>query len=378
MKTESLPFFALLLTMVPTIGRAEIPLLENGAAKIQIVADTRETTPADAEILQDAASWLAKSLQRASGAEFNIAEALGKPPALVIARTDLWPKFAQQAGLKSKKYDAYAIATLPKENRIYVLGNSAGAARFGVADLLRRWGFRWFAPSPKWHTAPTLKNLTLDLNITESPQLIDRRIWYAYGMSGDDLKPLLVDYQRWATANRLTLRGLARTGHSYGNIIGRNKEAFDANPNLSAMKEDGTRDTTRVPNARKFCVSNPELIDLVAEDRRKLLETNRKANPAAFMVSIDPSDGQGTCHCENCKKLGTTTDRVIHLANETAKRLRADDPTAWVGCMLIPVIGFHLLLMSSQMYMSRSRLGSTGPNIRCPSWWIFGRRKSAR
>ncbi|MEM7012168.1 MAG: DUF4838 domain-containing protein, partial [Verrucomicrobiota bacterium] len=132
-------------------------------------------------------------------------------------------------------------------------------------------------------------------------------------------------------ANRLTLRGLTRTGHSYGNIIGRNQEAFANNPDLSAMLEDGTRDQTSVPNARKFCVSNPDLIDLVAKDRQQLLEESRRANPAAFMVSVDPSDGQGTCHCEDCKAIGTTTDRVMHLANETAKRLRADDPTAWVG-----------------------------------------------
>lgn len=319
------------LLVVSTVCRAEVPLLENGNARIHIVADVRGTTPAGAEVLQDAADWLAASLNRASGATFVVADEPGEARSLIIARVDEWPDVAQAAGLTTQKYDDYAIATRSDERRIYVLGNSEEAARFGVADLLRRWGFRWFAPSKKWHVAPQLKDLAVDLNIAESPQLIERRIWYAYGMSGDDLKPLLVDYHRWAAANRLTLRGLTRTGHSYGNIIGRNKEAFASNPELSAMKEDGTRDTTSVPNARKFCFSNPDLIELVAKDRRQLLETNRRANPAAFMVSVDPSDGQGTCHCENCQALGTTTDRVMHLANETARRLRADDARAWVG-----------------------------------------------
>ncbi len=49
------------------------------------------------------------------------------------------------------------------------------------------------------------------------------------------------------------------------------------------------------------------------------------------MVSMDPSDGQGTCHCESCKKLGTTTDRVFHLANAVARQLNRDDPRGWVG-----------------------------------------------
>jgi len=70
---------------------------------------------------------------------------------------------------------------------------------------------------------------------------------------------------------------------------------------------------------------------LVTEDRRKLLAEMRRANPAAFMVSVDPSDGEGTCACDQCAKLGTTTDRVFHLANEVAKGLRQTDKSAWVG-----------------------------------------------
>lgn len=320
-----------LIVLSTTTVRADVPLLDNGKASLQIVADVRGTTPAGAEVVKDAAAWLTASLKRASGADFIVASETGDQPSLVIARKDVWPDVAREAGLTSQKYDDYAIVTRTDERRVYVLGNSEEAARFGVADLLRRWGFRWFAPSKQWHVTPRLKDLAINLNAVESPQLIERRIWYAYGMSGDDLRPLMNDYQRWAIANRLTQRGLTRTGHSYGHIIGRNKESFAENPELSAMKEDGTRDMTSVPNARKFCFSNPKLIDLVCTDRRKLLELDRKANPAAFMVSVDPSDGQGTCHCESCKQLGTTTDRVFHLANQVAKRLRANDPHAWAG-----------------------------------------------
>ena len=314
-----------------TVVRADVLLLEQGKARAEIVADVRGLTPTGAQVVKDAADWLAESLDRASGVAFTIVDEPSDKPSLVVSRADVWPEIARAAGLVAGKYDDYAIVTRSAERRVYVLGNSEESARFGIADLLRRWGFRWFAPSKKWHVTPRLRDLAVDLTVVESPQLIERRIWYAYGMSGDDLRPRLLDYQRWAAANRLTLRGLTRTGHSYGNIIGRNTKAFANNPQLSAMQEDGSRDQTSVPNARKFCFSNPDLIDLVAQDRRQLLEINRRANPAAFMVSVDPSDGQGTCHCEKCKALGTTTDRVMHLANETAKRLRAQDPRAWVG-----------------------------------------------
>ena len=317
------------LLLLPSILCAGVPILKNGQPQVQVVPDLRNTTPAGAGILKDAANWLVASLHQASGAEFTTGDKPGKAPAILISRAENWPAVTDILGLDD--YNGYTIVTRSEEQRVYILGNSEEAARYGVADLLRRWGFRWFAPSPKWHIAPKLKNLEIDLNIAESPHLFERRIWYAYGMSGNDLKPLMLNYQRWANANRLTLRGLARTGHSYGSIVGRNKEAFANNPELSAMRKDGTRDTTSVPNARKFCFSNPDLIELVAQDRWKLLETNRNAIPDSFMVSVDPSDGEGTCYCDKCAELGTTTDRVFHLVNETAKRLRKKDPKAWVG-----------------------------------------------
>ena len=320
-----------LLAFIHMTLSAEVRLLKNGQAAIQVVADVRETTTAETVTIKEAADWLAQSLGQASGAKFEISSETGGKPSLVIGLKKAWPEVARAVSFETDKYDAYAIVTQSRKKLIHVLGNSDEAVRHGVADLLRRWGFRWFAPSSKWHVKPHLKNLSFNRSFVESPQLIERRIWYAYGMSGEDLKPLMQDYQRWAAANRLTLRGLTRTGHSYGNVIGRNKEAFANNPELSAMKGDGTRDLQSVPNARKFCFSNPDLIELVAEDRMKLLDEARRANPASFMVSVDPSDGQGTCHCANCKKLGTTTDRVLHLANETARRLRSKDPKAWVG-----------------------------------------------
>ncbi len=322
---------AILVTLPAIASAAGVEVLRDGQAALRIVSDVRGSTPAGAAVLRDTATWLAESLQRAAGATLMVGEEIDDTALLLIGRVEQWPEVARKAGLKTGNYDDYVIATRADERRIYVLGNSEESARFGVADLLRRWGFRFFVPSPKWHITPKLKNLVVDLTVAEMPQLMERRIWYAYGMSGQDLKPLLLDYERWAAANRLTLRGLTRTGHSYGNIIGRNQEAFAKHPTLSAMKEDGTRDQTSVPNARKFCFSNPRLIELVARDRQQLLAENRRSNPASFMVSVDPSDGQGTCHCETCQALGTTTDRVMHLANETARRLRASDPRAWVG-----------------------------------------------
>lgn len=329
-RTTGLLCFALGMLFCGQANAADkLVLLKNGQPAATIVVDPRGAVGEGPAILTDAGNWLAESLQAASGAKLSMAASPGDGPALIIARADAWPEVAAEIGFKPTGYSAYAIVTKP--NRVLVLGEGEAAARDGVASLLRRWGFRWFAPSPKWHIAPRLTDLTVDLNVIETPALIDRRIWYAYGMSGEDLKPLMDHYARWAIANRLSLKSPIRTGHSYGNIIQRNTAAFDMDPGLSAQLTDGTRDTKRHYNARKFCYSNPDLIRLVTEDRWKLLTEERTANPAAYMVSVDPSDGEGTCDCPDCRALGTTTDRVFHLANAVARGLRAKDPQAWVG-----------------------------------------------
>ena len=309
--------------------KAEVTIVKEGKPVAEIIVDLRGVEGEGAATLYDSATWLAECIKQTSGAELTVGEKLGDSPSIVLARADAWPELSQQAKLKPNTYDAYCIRTT--KDHVYVLGHSEAATRHGVADLLRRWGWRWFAPSPRWHVVPQSATLSIDLNVTESPTLIDRRAWYAYGMSGEDLAPLMKNYTRWAIANRLSVRSLMRTGHSYGHIVGRNKEAFAAHPEYYALLPSGKRDFERAVNARKFCFSNPGLIELVANDRLLLLEADQRANPASFMVSMDPSDGEGTCHCENCQKLGTDTDRVFHLVNAVAKHLVKTHPEAWVG-----------------------------------------------
>ena len=324
-----LRFVLAAVVLVAATARAEFVAISDNQPVADVVVDTRGASGDGPEVLRDAGEWLVDSLKRASGTELQVIDKPHDGPAIVIARADAWPGVAATGRLKGRGYNSYCIITEPK--RVYVLGNSEAAARYGIAHLLRHLGFRWFAPSPRWHIVPRLKSVAFDVNAIESPELVDRRIWYAYGMGDKDLKPLLANYNRWAIANRLSVGSLMQTGHSYGNIIGRNREEFAQHPEYFALLADGQRDNQRAINARKLCCSDPGLIELVTRDRLRLLEEKRRVNPAAFMVSVDPSDGEGTCHCEDCRKIGTTTDRVIHLANHVARGLKAKHPDAWVG-----------------------------------------------
>src|SRR5690606_2587759 len=150
--------------------------IDEGQPAARIVIDTRGSAGEGPEVLVDAGRWLADSLKAASGAVFRIDRHAGDEPAVVIARADAWPEVARQAGYEPEDTTSYAIITQP--NRVYILGACEDAARHGVADLLYRWGFRWFAPSPKWHIIPEIRDLTVSLNTIETPALRDRRVWY--------------------------------------------------------------------------------------------------------------------------------------------------------------------------------------------------------
>ncbi len=319
-------FVALSLFAIHNTCEARFTLVKNGQALCQIAVDQQGVTGDGTAVMHDAGQWLAKCIEKSSGAKIEIVDQPGDSPCVIIARADAYPEIAAEASFKSKAYDAFCIRS--EDERLYLLGNSEVAARHGVAALLRHLGFRWYAPSPHWHIVPSSENIAIDLNLVGEPKLVHRGIWYAY--AGGD-KELMENYRRWGVANRLSVKSVIRTGHSYGNIIGRNKEVFEQHPEYFALLADGSRDNRRSINARKFCFSNQGLIDLVVQDRIQLLEEYRRANPAAYMVSVDPSDGEGTCHCDDCAKIGTTTDRVMHLANHVARGLRAKYPDAWAG-----------------------------------------------
>lgn len=316
------------LSIAPT--RAEFVVVERGAPRAAVYVDDRFTAGTGKEHLLEAAAWLMEAVEQASGAKLTTVEALEEArPTIVLARTDAWPEVAEDAGFQSQAFDAYAVVA--QDKRLYLLGRSEAAVRHAVADLLGGWGFRFFAPSPVWHHVPRVDRLAVDGVRLEAPALLTRKIWYAYGHNGAKLDRLTENHRRWTIANRLSDVNLTQSGHAYGNIILRNEKTFAEHPEYYALLPDGTRDAKRPVAARKFCTSNPDLLELVATDRLKSLEEQRRTNPAAYMASVDPSDGEGTCHCEACAKLGTTTDRVLHLANYTARRLREKYSEAWVG-----------------------------------------------
>ena len=117
------------------------------------------------------------------------------------------------------------------------------------------------------------------------------------------------------------------------------------------MQPNGSRDQSKLgPERSRFCVSNPKLIEAIAKEKIKELDTGAKS------VAIGPNDGglATFCMCSNCKRLdppegrsitlmdatgakGRTyfnyvslTDRFVYFWNEIAKRVVLEYPDAWL------------------------------------------------
>ena len=320
--TAWIALYLLLLTN-PVHG---LTLVEGGKPRAAVVVDAGKVTAAQQTFQDETTRWLLEAIEQASGARLSLVEEKAEQAILLLTTAAAQPIVAKRLRLRGDHPDAYAIETTASQ--VTLVGANVYALRHAVAHLLRELGFRYYAPSPRWHIVPRRTDLRVELNLAAAPDIGTRKIWYAYGQPD---KNLSANYERWVMGNRLSGQALLNTGHSYGNIILRNAAEFAKHPEYYALTEAGARDHKKVPAASKFCTSNPGLLDLVAQDRIRLLGEMRKANPLAHMVSVDPSDGQGTCHCEQCKALGTPTDRVLHLANHVARKLREVYPDGWVG-----------------------------------------------
>lgn len=252
------------------------------------------------------AGVLGDYLEKISGAIFTIQN--GKPSKGIFLTVD------SQDTVPILKREDYTIKSA--NGSLSVSGASDPALEHAVWDLLHRLGHRQFFPGPTWEVIPHLNDISIDLNLSESPDYNYRRIWPGYGFWG-------YNEESWADWDRKNRTGGAfnlRTGHAYGRIIRAKQAVFNAHPEFHALV-NGQRHV--VPHA-KFCIGNPALRSTVVEYAMEYFEKD----PSAECVSMDPSDGGNWCECEPCLKIGPPSDRALLLANEVAAAVNRENGRA--------------------------------------------------
>ena len=229
---------------------------------------------------------------------------------------------------------------------VFIIGNSDLAVKHGTYIYLENLGYRWFFPHPAWRIIPEIKNYATAFEYLGEPSFKNRRIWYAYGTAS---KQCDEDYKKWAEFNRQGGSFEVHCGHAWGGIIRRNVKEFEAHPEFFALTKNGERATNVVFEARKFCVSNDQLINLCINDTLSLIEKEQgiaQTNTAKdgdkkvgesnkqvknIMISLEPTDGIGCCYCDKCRKIGGESEQVFYLANKVAAEVSKKYPGSMIG-----------------------------------------------
>lgn len=187
------------------------------------------------------------------------------------------------------KYE-YSIKTIGKKYVIF--SSTILAAQSGAFRLMRELGIYHFAPVEGWFVYPSsLKSVTVEKT---SPSFTNRNMFLTYGHG------FLSQTRGIHTKQFFSLNCMDQVngpvGHSWGNIINRNKQAFVDNPNLysdpsEADKAENNRNLNIVDDGGEDTEHHNALVELVKADRTNLLAEYRKIDPERNRVPLDPKDG---------------------------------------------------------------------------------------
>jgi hypothetical protein len=297
---------------------AEVRLANGGKAMLPVVISAKAS-----DGTRKVAAELADYLGKIGGARFEVQTGNGAT-GIVLGTLAEFPHPELDKALEIRnRFDgkeAYALRSEPK--RLLLLGNTDLGVSHAAFRLLERLGCRWFFPAKEWEIVPRRQELALDIDETDRPVLLSRRIWYGYAFFDRNLPRCREDYEAWARHNRMAGSLRPYTGHAWQSIMLTNKKTFDAHPEYYALVK-GQR------GGEQLCVSNPAVRELAT---RWALDHFRK-HPEADMVSMETSDGGGQCECEACRKLGSISDRAFGLANEVARAVAKEMPGKMVGML---------------------------------------------
>lgn len=310
MKTALFPFLCAAASPV-LLPAAPITLATDGTPCQPVVVSASASEP-----VKQHAKTLADQLGRIIGAKVEVKAGDGTRGIIVGLAAD-FPRLSREDALQSRAAtdrENYLLRSSP--DRLVVVGSTELAVRHAVWDLLYRLGYRQFFPGSHWEVVPRAKNLGIDVESIEKPAFHARRIWYGYGAWDHAKEP----YRDWCEKNRCVAGIELQSGHSYDGILSRNRKQFAAHPEYLGLVKGERRST-------KFCISNPGLRKLVADDAVAQFD----ADPARQSASIDPSDGVGWCECAGCAKLGSVSDRAVILANAVADAVTAKYPDKIIG-----------------------------------------------
>ena len=333
---------------------ADVALVEDGAAKCCIVV-ADDAHPA----LKFGAKEMAKYLGVATGAKVEVnASAAGLIPITV--------RLAKGAESGALKEDGFTIDATP--GGIEIIGANPRGALYGCYDILKKYaGMRWIMPGDDAEYC-VLRGKSVRVPLgrrTVNPYLSLRKtdadgeaswLWLARNnMSSDTATSRFTDKKSGrpsavsARLEELCVKGSACHGNSHIMLdmmtgwAGRETRArvdalFAEHPEyfplIGGKRIPIYSAGTEGPNP---CVSNPALLDLMAENLYNRIGVPHGAD---YCITIGNNDTPIWCECEKCRALdapelsgtkGQRSDRYWHAVTEIARRVWAKNPNLRLG-----------------------------------------------
>jgi hypothetical protein len=277
-------------------------------------------------------------------------------------------------GTPAQSPESFRIRTVRAKDGMALL--LTGADRVGtlyaVYGFLGHLGVRWFSPGLAGEVVPVQKDLeTPWLDLTDAPKFAIRGYWAEFFTSENEfVRPVgkkgTVDFFNWMARNRMNLwssgetgvppgemkkRGLhlSAGGHTFytlidpdapypyrhpkwGSTVDRPPDPYpvspdfrgdvngdgvlsysEAHPEWYGLGADGQRHFTRDPFGYNFCTSNK---DMRTEFMKNLVEKLSHGDwRYADYLDWWPEDADLWCVCDDCRALGSPTDRNLIMSD---------------------------------------------------------------
>ena len=286
------------------------------------------------DLVKDALWDFQFQLSKATGKDFKIdSKDSTHIPGIQIIKLDAAKNPSYDKRLDPNNDDAVLIQS-DGEHSLKIIAYTRQGLINGIYTYLDTLGFRWYHPGDKWAIIPKLKDIRLKCDNVYKPDFILRSFFGTWGTPRNKVvdKNFTVDkeWNLWGIRNRL---GGAYTlvGHAWGDVLAQWHDYLKGRPEEMALV-NGKRVSVDAPNA-KFCLSNDDFQKVFIFHMTRQLKKMMKDNPYAprYIVSVEPSDGEGDCECEACKKLGNPSTRAFFMANLVAKEFQKISPKAFVN-----------------------------------------------
>jgi hypothetical protein len=363
------------------IGAAIVCSFRLSAATIAIVKDGKsdyaiEIPPGATETEKLAASELQKYVKQMSGAELTIQDPKSESDKAILifqarqAIRDVNGKPEPPVMLAPVDADMYDIQV--KGDQIRLVGHGPRSVLYAAYAFLDSLGCRFLAPKYEHYQGsaelvPERNTISFDgREHSERPVLAYRKLYVEEGHSHNitNLKQMVewmpkvgynvlvvptnyqgsgkVKWDNWRVYLTPELKKRDITievgGHGYQNFINADMEdgtLFKKHPEWFGQDAKGTRHAEK---SWVFCTSNPEAVAYLTNN----FVTYVKDRPEIQIFDFWPPDGAKWCECDECKKLGTPSDRQALLVNhvrEAAKSARPDlrlEVIAYHNAILLP------------------------------------------